>query len=422
MASVASFREGFQEDHAADEQVERVDVAAQREHSEPAEEGDRPARVQDQFTGRGQGGDVLFRPVDQDRIDEGRRDRGSHREPSDGEGERREVPHEVREEAGRHGQERPEQEERRPDPDPIGHPTEDDGGDSRGEREEGEEQPEGEGGAREEEGAEGRCGGRQAVDPALARECEGRPPTDAPQVQGEGEALVGLSETPDQEEIHANDDRREAEDGAVVHDVRQEPSEDWREDSRDREDGGDRREASRAVPRMGLAHDQRVEREPEEGYVNPEAQGAEYHPLEGGKDRERNVSEDHDPQARRHGGRGANRAYARESEDGARRHGEPDDPNEDRNVEGEGLRRAHEIDEPEARRHLVAERLDGEDPEQPSVAATPRSSERQPRRRTDRHGAARRKTTYKETPNRIGGESVYNRFSMGAACGDRLAW
>src|SRR5436853_4023923 len=54
---------------------------------------------------------------------------------------------------------------------------------------------------------------------------------------------------------------------------------------------------------MGLAHDQRVEREPEEGYVNPEAQGAEYHPLEGGKDRERNVSEDHDPQARRHGGR-----------------------------------------------------------------------------------------------------------------------
>src|SRR5438309_1730513 len=300
MASVASVREGFQEDHAADEQVERVDVAAQREHSEPTEEGDRPARVQDQFAGRGQRGDVLFRPVDQDRIDEGRRDRGSHREPSDGEGERREVPHEVREEAGRHGQERPEQEERRPDPDPIGHPTEDDGGDSRGEREEGEEQAEGEGGARKEEGAEGRCGGRQAVDPALARECEGRPPTDAPQVQGEGEGFVGLDETSDEEEIHANDDRREA--------------------------------------------------------------------------------------------------------------------------EGEGLRRAYEVDEPEARRHLVAERLDGEDPEQPSVAATPRSSERQRRRRTDRHGVARRKTTYKETPNRLGGESVYNRFSMSAACGDRLAW
>src|SRR5206468_3673659 len=188
---------------------------------------------------------------------------------------------------------------------------------------------------REEEGAEGRCGGRQAVDPALARECEGRPPTDAPQVQGEGEALVGLSETPDQEEIHPNDDRREAEDDAVVHDVRQEPSEDRREDSRDRESNN---------------------------------------------------------------------------------------PNEDRDVEGEGLRRAHEVDEPEARRHLVAERLDGEDPEQPSVAATPRSPERQRRRRTDRHGVARRRTTYKETPNRLGGESVYNRFSMSAACGDRLAW
>src|SRR5207247_11067334 len=96
-------------------------------------------------------------------------------------------------------------------------------------------------------------------------------------------------------------------------------------------------------------------------------------PPESRKDRERNVSHDHDYQAGRHGGGGANRTSAGESEDGARRHGEPNDPNEDRDVEGEGLRRTHEVDEPEARRHLVAERLDGEDPEQPSVAATPRS-------------------------------------------------
>src|SRR5437762_8671328 len=94
----------------------------------------------------------------------------------------------------------------------------------------------------------------------------------------------------DEKKVHADDDLGEDEDGPVVHPVRQEPSEDRREDSRDREDGGDRREASRAVPRMGLAHDQRVEREPEERDVDPEEQGAEYHPLEGGKDRERNVS------------------------------------------------------------------------------------------------------------------------------------
>src|SRR5436305_2323697 len=99
-----------------------------------------------------------------------------------------------------------------------------------------------------------------------------------------------MCKTTDENEVHADDDLGEAEDGAVVHDVRQEPSEDRREDSRDREDGGDRREASRAVPRMGLAHDQRVEREPEQRDVDPEEQGAEYHPLEGGKDRERNVS------------------------------------------------------------------------------------------------------------------------------------
>src|SRR5438876_10758244 len=82
--------ERLEEDDAADEQVQRVYVATGCEHDEPREQRDAAARVQKELPSRGDGRDRVLHAIDEDRIDERRRDDGRQRERADPEGERSE--------------------------------------------------------------------------------------------------------------------------------------------------------------------------------------------------------------------------------------------------------------------------------------------------------------------------------------------
>src|SRR5438128_5909422 len=132
--------ERLEEDHAADEQVQRVYVAPRRKHDEPREQRDAAARVQDELPSRGDGWDRVLHAIHENRVDERRRDHGSHREPADGERERSEIPRGERNQAGGDGKQGSQQEERAPDLHSIRYPAEHHRGDARREREEGEEE------------------------------------------------------------------------------------------------------------------------------------------------------------------------------------------------------------------------------------------------------------------------------------------
>src|SRR5437660_2557436 len=302
--------ERLEQNHAADEEIQGVHIAAQREDGKPAEEHESPARVQDEFTRGRHGRDFLLSAVDEDRVDERRGDGRGHREPADRERKGAEVPHQVRKEASGNGEDGTEQEEGGTDADPIRHPPEDDRRNPRGEREEGEQQSEFEGGAREQERSEGRGCGDKPVDPALARERKSGPPAHTLQIQREDQGLFGLGEPSDEKEIGHDGQAREAKNESVTRAIRDPTAHNRGEDSRNRKRSGDPREAARPVRVIRFAYDERVQGEPEEWDIQAEANGAKDHPPEGGQKGKGQVTQDHDREAGHHGSRGLDRTSA----------------------------------------------------------------------------------------------------------------